>query len=560
MLFRQFLDPVSHTYTYLLADASAAKAVLIDPVLDKTEVYQQVLSELGLHLLAAIDTHTHADHVTALGRLRELTGCETIMGALTGADCVSRRVSEGDVIAFGRLSLQVLDTPGHTAESISLLFDGPTMRAVFTGDVLLIRGSGRTDFQAGDAGASWDSVTGKLFSLPGDTIVYPAHDYKGWSSSTIAEERSHNPRFAGQTRDSYISIMANLKLPRPELMDVAVPANLACGVSPVVGQEPGSGPVPGRDAAVGAAGPGPGGNTAYASVPATGSFPYRVGFMGAGRLARAVSRALQAAGVPIAAVASRSKGSADKMAAALHACRSMQMQELADTCDLVFITTPDAAISAAAQSLRWRAGQWVVHCSGATPVAALDAAAAAGALTGGFHPMQAFGDDVHAAMHSLPGCTVAIEAPAPLDDVLYDLATRLGCKGLHLPPGARARYHASGGFASQHLHVLMAQGIRLWQSWGASEQEALNVLLPLMRGTIESLEQAGIVGGMAGPLTRGDTCTVRLHRQALHELDPGLRELYDSLCTLGVDMLRQGGRLDPSVADALDAVLREDCS
>jgi len=229
MIFRQFTDFTSSTYTYLLGDAASGKALLIDPVKAHIDTYQQVLSDLGLRLVCALDTHTHADHITALGELRERTGCETIMGERTGASCVTRRVAEGEQIAFGGQTLQVLETPGHTPESISLVWRTPCQQAVFTGDVLLIRGSGRTDFQGGDARASWDSVAGKLFALADDTVVYPAHDYKGWHASTIGEERRCNPRFAGQTRDSYVALMQALDLPRPELMDVAVPANLACG-------------------------------------------------------------------------------------------------------------------------------------------------------------------------------------------------------------------------------------------------------------------------------------------------------------------------------------------
>lgn len=230
MIFRQFLDFTSHTLTYLLGDEQAGEAVLIDPVGSHVATYRQVLDELGLRLVQAVDTHTHADHITALGPLREQTGCTTVMGVRSGASCVSRRVREGDRISFGDLSLLVLETPGHTPESLSLVLETP-WRAVFTGDVLLIRGSGRTDFQNGDAGESWDSVTGKLFSLDGGTVVYPGHDYKGWSCSTIDEERRCNPRFAGRTRADYIALMGALNLPRPELMDVAVPANLGCGLT-----------------------------------------------------------------------------------------------------------------------------------------------------------------------------------------------------------------------------------------------------------------------------------------------------------------------------------------
>lgn len=229
MLFRQFIEPESNTYTYLLAAHPGAKAVIIDPVKAEIEQYLTAIEQLDLTLVSAIDTHIHADHITALGGLRDRTGCETIMGELSGAACVSRRIADGALIEVDGLRLKALYTPGHTDESFSFVLDPEAPRAVFTGDVLLIRGSGRTDFQNGDAGKSWDSITHKLFSLPDNTLVYPGHDYKGWTCSSIAEEKRYNPRLAGKTRDEYIAIMNNLKLANPKLMDVAIPANLACG-------------------------------------------------------------------------------------------------------------------------------------------------------------------------------------------------------------------------------------------------------------------------------------------------------------------------------------------
>ncbi|TAM11177.1 MAG: MBL fold metallo-hydrolase [Nevskiaceae bacterium] len=229
MLFRQFSDPVSNTYTYLLAAGSGARAVIIDPVKSQLAQYLIAIEQLGLTLAKAIDTHTHADHITALGALRDHTGCETVMGQHSGAECVSRRITDGERLDVDGLHLQALYTPGHTDESFSFVLDPDAPRAVFTGDALLIRGSGRTDFQNGDAGKSWDSITRKLFTLPGSTLVYPGHDYKGWTCSSIAEEKRYNPRLAGKTRAEYIAIMDNLNLPDPKLMDVAIPANLACG-------------------------------------------------------------------------------------------------------------------------------------------------------------------------------------------------------------------------------------------------------------------------------------------------------------------------------------------
>ncbi|MGB6241729.1 MAG: DUF2520 domain-containing protein [Castellaniella sp.] len=282
----------------------------------------------------------------------------------------------------------------------------------------------------------------------------------------------------------------------------------------------------------------------------------RLGFIGAGRLAQALALALQQAGLPVARVGSRRLESARVMAGMLSACQACDPQEVTDQCDLVFIATPDAAIAPVAGAVAWRAGQGVVHCSGATSVAALQPAADAGARIGGFHPMQAFGADPQAAVRSLPGCTVAIEAADPaLAARLHQLTSRLGCVGLTLPPGARARYHASGGYASQHVHVLLAEAVRLWQSWGATEQQALDALLPLLRGTLASAARSGVAAGMPGPVSRGDAGTVGLHRQALQAVDPAMRDLYDQLCLRGVVLARRAGRLDDGQAQTLEQVL-----
>lgn len=229
MLFRQLFDHESSTYTYLLASASGREALIIDPVKRHVSQYIQLINQLDLKLVSAIDTHTHADHVTGLGDLRDKTQCMTIMGAYTKAECVSMQVKENDLIAVDGVKLRALYTPGHTDESFSYVLNPDKPRAVFSGDVLLIRGSGRTDFQNGDAEKSWDSIVNKLFKLPDQTLLYPGHDYKGWTSSSIAEERRFNPRVAGKSKTEYIEIMNNLALPNPKLMDVAVPANLACG-------------------------------------------------------------------------------------------------------------------------------------------------------------------------------------------------------------------------------------------------------------------------------------------------------------------------------------------
>lgn len=231
MIFRQLFDSVSSTYTYLLASARGREALIIDPVKEKLDDYLRLIADLDLKLVRAIDTHTHADHITALGDLREHTGCVTQMGEFTKALCVSESVKDGDLIRVDGLTLQALYTPGHTDESFSFVLNPPAPSAVFTGDVLLIRGSGRTDFQGGDPHKSWDSIVNKLFRLPDDTTLWPGHDYKGWTASSIGEERRSNPRLAGKTEAEYVAIMRALQLPNPKLMDVAVPANLACGQS-----------------------------------------------------------------------------------------------------------------------------------------------------------------------------------------------------------------------------------------------------------------------------------------------------------------------------------------
>lgn len=225
MLFRQLFDAESSTYTYLLAARSGGEALLIDPVKEQTDSYLQLIDELQLKLVVAIDTHTHADHFTALGTLRDATHCVTMMGERTKAECVSTQFRDGERIGVDGVQLQAIYTPGHTDESFSLLMND----RVFTGDVLLIRGTGRTDFQNGDPYASYDSIFNKLLKLPQDTQVYPAHDYKGWMISTIGEEQRHNPRLQVSSAEEYAALMNNLNLPNPKMMDVAVPANLRCG-------------------------------------------------------------------------------------------------------------------------------------------------------------------------------------------------------------------------------------------------------------------------------------------------------------------------------------------
>ncbi len=226
MLFRQLFDNVSSTYTYVIASRQGGEALIIDPVLDRVDQYIRLLDELDLKLVKAVDTHVHADHITGLGELRDRTKCITVMGRQASVDVVSIRVDDGDEIAIEGIALQTIYTPGHTDDSYSFLLAD----RVFTGDTLLIRGTGRTDFQHGDAYAQYDSLFNKLLKLPDDTLVFPAHDYKGETVSTIAEERAYNPRLQVDSADAYAEIMANLNLPNPKLMDVAVPANQAVGL------------------------------------------------------------------------------------------------------------------------------------------------------------------------------------------------------------------------------------------------------------------------------------------------------------------------------------------
>ena len=228
MLFRQLFERESSTYTYLIARRSGGEALLIDPVKEEVPRYLQLIEELDLRLVFALDTHVHADHVTGLGDLREHTRCATLMGAQSRAECVSRTVGDGEIIDVDGLELRALYTPGHTDDSYSFVMKG----RVFTGDTLLIRGTGRTDFQNGDPHAQYESLFGKLLRLPEETLVYPAHDYKGWTVSTIGEERAHNPRLQVASEKDYVAQMQALVLPNPRLMDVAVPANLVCGQAP----------------------------------------------------------------------------------------------------------------------------------------------------------------------------------------------------------------------------------------------------------------------------------------------------------------------------------------
>jgi len=227
MIFRQLFDSTSSTYSYVLASRHGGEALIIDPVLERVDRYIQLLKELDLRLVKAIDTHLHADHITGLYALRERTRCITVMGEQTKADVVSIRVADGDRVGIEGLSLEALYTPGHTDDSYSYILPD----RVFTGDTLLIRGTGRTDFQNGDPRAQYASLFGRLLKLPEETLVYPAHDYKGDTVSTIGEEKAFNPRLQVKSIDEYVELMSHLNLPNPKMMDVAVPANMRIGLA-----------------------------------------------------------------------------------------------------------------------------------------------------------------------------------------------------------------------------------------------------------------------------------------------------------------------------------------
>ena len=227
MIFHQLFDTVSCTYTYLLGSRAGGEALVIDPIVERVDRYIQLLEELDLRLVKAVDTHMHVDHITGLGALRDRTRCITVMGKASKVDVVSMRVDDGDTIDIENISLRVIHTPGHTDDSYCFRLPD----RVFTGDTLLIRGTGRTDFQHGDARAAYDSLFNKLLTLPDETLVYPGHDYKGDTVSTIGEERAFNPRLQVSSAEEYAKLMDNLDLPDPKQMDVAVPANLVVGFS-----------------------------------------------------------------------------------------------------------------------------------------------------------------------------------------------------------------------------------------------------------------------------------------------------------------------------------------
>lgn len=231
MLFRQLFDSASSTYTYLLADERSRKAALIDPVREQIERDVDLLRELGLQLALVLETHVHADHVTSAGALRQRLGAQTVFSRNSGNRCADVPVDDGSVLDVGALRIEVRTTPGHTNGDVTYVVHDAGM--AFTGDALLIRGCGRTDFQQGDARKLFRSVHEKIFTLPDETLIYPAHDYKGRTVTTVGEEKRLNPRLGGgKTEAEFVAIMAGLNLPKPKAIDEAVPSNLRCGMAP----------------------------------------------------------------------------------------------------------------------------------------------------------------------------------------------------------------------------------------------------------------------------------------------------------------------------------------
>jgi sulfur dioxygenase len=225
MLFHQLFDKNSSTYTYLIASAKGREALIIDPVLENIEQYINLLNELDLKLVKVIDTHIHADHITAASKLKKETNCTTIMGEHTPSDAVEIKVKDNDIIYVDKLEIKIIYTPGHTKDSYSFLMDD----YLFSGDTLLINGTGRTDFQGGNSEDSYNSIFNRLLKLPEETLLYPAHDYNGQTVSSIGKEKKFNPRLQVNGVNEYIDIMNNLNLPKPKLMDINVASNIKLG-------------------------------------------------------------------------------------------------------------------------------------------------------------------------------------------------------------------------------------------------------------------------------------------------------------------------------------------
>ena len=227
MVFKQIFDTKSSTYTYVIASAKGREAVIIDPVLENVDEYIQLLKELDLKLVKVIDTHIHADHVTGASKLKQATNCTTLMGEHTPADTVEIKVKDNELIKIDGLKIKSLYTPGHTSDSYSFLLDN----YLFSGDTLLINGTGRTDFQNGSSKDAYNSLFNNILKLPEETLVYPGHDYNGKFSSTIGNEKKFNPRLQVKSVDEYVEIMSNLNLAKPKLIDVNVSRNIKLGAN-----------------------------------------------------------------------------------------------------------------------------------------------------------------------------------------------------------------------------------------------------------------------------------------------------------------------------------------
>ena len=225
MIFRQLFDKRSSTFTYLIASAKGREALIIDPVLENVDQYINLLKDLDLKLVKVIDTHIHADHITGASKLNKETNCSTIMGERSPADSVQIKVKNDEIINIDNLKIRTIYTPGHTSDSYSFLLNNH----LFSGDTLLINGTGRTDFQNGSAKDSYDSIFNKLLKLPEETLLYPAHDYNGENVSSIGKERALNPRLQIKNINEYVEIMNNLNLPKPNLMDLNVARNIKLG-------------------------------------------------------------------------------------------------------------------------------------------------------------------------------------------------------------------------------------------------------------------------------------------------------------------------------------------
>lgn len=226
MIFRQLLDYETCTFSYLIADSETREAVLVDSVVEQVDRDLRLIEELGLKLVYTIETHIHADHITGASKLKEITGCQSIVPENANAQCADRFIQHNEIIQLNNLNIKALRTLGHTDSHMAYLINNC---CVLTGDSLFIRGCGRTDFQAGDAGAMYDDIYSNLFSLDDDVKVYPGHDYKGETVSTIEEEKKFNKRLVGRSREEFIELMNNLNLPNPKKIMEAVPANEICG-------------------------------------------------------------------------------------------------------------------------------------------------------------------------------------------------------------------------------------------------------------------------------------------------------------------------------------------